>query len=94
MLESLKELTYKNVEVIVVDNASPSDDPDVIKQAFPNIHLIKSKENLGFAGGNNLGVEASNGEYLLFINNDTIVPKDFYCTASGKLWKMTIALEW
>lgn len=77
MLESLDELTYKNVEVIVVDNASPSDNPDVIREAFPNITLIKSEENLGFAGGNNLGVEASKGEYLLFINNDTIVPKDF-----------------
>ena len=77
MLESLKELTYTNVEVIVVDNASPNDDPDRIKEAFPNVNLIKSKENLGFAGGNNLGVRAAKGDYLLFINNDTIVPKSF-----------------
>lgn len=77
MLESLKELTYANVEVIVVDNASPNDDPNRIKEAFPNVNLIKSKENLGFAGGNNLGVRAAKGDYLLFINNDTIVPKDF-----------------
>ncbi|WP_420321456.1 glycosyltransferase family 2 protein [Flagellimonas sp.] len=77
MLQSLKGLTYPNVEVIVVDNASPNDNPDVIKEQFPEICLIKSKDNLGFAGGNNLGVKQSKGEYLLFINNDTIVPEGF-----------------
>ena len=77
MLQSLKELTYQNFEVIVVDNASPNDNPDIIKETYPEVHLIKSKENLGFAGGNNLGVEAAKGAYLLFINNDTIVPPNF-----------------
>ncbi|GMN06211.1 glycosyltransferase family 2 protein [Croceitalea sp. MTPC5] len=77
MLESLQFLSYKNVEVIVVDNASPDDDPDVLKSHFPEINLIKSKENLGFAGGNNLGVKVAKGDYLLFINNDTIVPENF-----------------
>jgi len=77
MLQSLKEAEYHNVEVIVVDNASPNDDPDIIKKRFPNVNLIKSKKNLGFAGGNNLGVRAAKGDYLLFINNDTIVPKNF-----------------
>ncbi|WP_190810950.1 glycosyltransferase family 2 protein [Flagellimonas sp. S3867] len=77
MLQSLKGLTYPNVEVIVVDNASPNDNPDTIKEQFPEVCLIKSKENLGFAGGNNLGVKQSNGAFLLFINNDTIVPERF-----------------
>nr|WP_299488093.1 glycosyltransferase family 2 protein [uncultured Allomuricauda sp.] len=77
MLQSLKGLTYPNVEVIVVDNASPNDNPDIIKEQFPEVCLIKSKENLGFAGGNNLGVKQSRGAYLLFINNDTIVPEGF-----------------
>ena len=76
-LESVRKLSYSNVEVIVVDNASPNDDPDAIKTAFPEIHLIKSHENLGFAGGNNLGVKHSKGEFLLFVNNDTIVPEHF-----------------
>jgi len=76
MLESLKGSNYPNLEVIVVDNASPNDNPDVIKEEYPHINLIKSKENLGFAGGNNLGVREAKGDFLFFINNDTIVPKD------------------
>lgn len=74
LLESLRGLTYPSVEVIVVDNASPNDKPDRIKEAYPEVNLIKSPTNLGFAGGNNLGIEAANGGFLFFINNDTEVP--------------------
>ncbi len=77
LLKSLQNVTYKNIEIIVVDNASPNDNPDIIKEKYPNIKLIKSEKNLGFAGGNNLGVRAANGKYLLFINNDTEVPPGF-----------------
>ena len=77
MLASLEQLTYPNYEVIVVDNASPNESPEIIKEKYPHIHLIKSEKNLGFAGGNNLGVRAAKGEYLLFINNDTEVPARF-----------------
>lgn len=76
MLDSLQKSNYKNLEVIVVDNASPNDNPDRIKEEYPEINLIKSAENLGFAGGNNLGVKIATGEYLFFINNDTIVPEN------------------
>ncbi len=77
MLESLRKITYKNYEVIIVDNASPSDNPDVIKDNYPEITLIKSKKNLGFAGGNNLGIQQSTGKYLFFLNNDTEVTETF-----------------
>lgn len=73
LLESLRKISYPALEIIVVDNASPSDNPDVIKERYPEVKLIKSEENLGFAGGNNLGVKASRGDFLFFINNDTIV---------------------
>lgn len=76
LLESLRGLTYPEVEVIVVDNASPNDQPDRIKEAYPEINLIKSPDNLGFAGGNNLGIDAAKGDFLFFINNDTEVPPD------------------
>ncbi|MEM9649102.1 MAG: glycosyltransferase family 2 protein [Bacteroidota bacterium] len=77
LLQSIRELSYPNYEVIVVDNASPKDNPDIIKDQFPEVNLIKSKENLGFAGGNNLGLKQAKGDFLLFINNDTIVPENF-----------------
>lgn len=76
-LKSLESCTYPNLEVWVVDNASPNDNPDQIKEIFPEIKLIKTKENLGFAGGNNVAVKQANGKYLLFINNDTEVEADF-----------------
>jgi GT2 family glycosyltransferase len=74
LLQSLQKISYPNVEIIVVDNASPNDTPDRIKELFPGIILIKSRENLGFAGGNNLGILAAKGKYLFFLNNDTEVP--------------------
>ena len=77
LLESLRKISYPHIEIIVVDNASPNDNPDSIKANYPEIVLIKSGKNLGFAGGNNLGIEKSTGYYLLFINNDTEVPTDF-----------------
>jgi GT2 family glycosyltransferase len=58
-------------EVIVVDNASPARDVDVIRDEFHSVVLIKSRDNLGFAGANNLGVRYSSGDVLLFLNPDT-----------------------
>lgn len=60
------------LEVIVVDNASQNQEADTISKRFPQVKVIKSKRNLGFAGGNNLGIKAAQGKYLFFINNDTI----------------------
>jgi GT2 family glycosyltransferase len=77
LLESLRHITYANVEVIVVDNASPNDDPAIIAKSFPEIVFIQSKKNLGFAGGNNLGVRHAKGKYILFLNNDTEVGPGF-----------------
>ena len=62
------------LEVIVVDNASKNQEveADTISKKYPHVKVIKSKKNLGFAGGNNLGIKAAQGKYLFFINNDTI----------------------
>jgi N-acetylglucosaminyl-diphospho-decaprenol L-rhamnosyltransferase len=60
-------------EVIVVDNASLADDATDVEAEFCGVKLIASKKNLGFAGANNLGVEHSRGQYLLFLNPDTLV---------------------
>lgn len=65
-----------SLEVIVVDNASQNQEADIISQRFSHVKVIKSDKNLGFAGGNNLGIQAAQGRYLFLINNDTIF-KDF-----------------
>ncbi|MBP3775761.1 MAG: glycosyltransferase family 2 protein [Prevotella sp.] len=64
----------ESLEVIVVDNASAQDEATQIAQSFPHVTVIKSDRNLGFAGGNNLGIKSAHGKYLLFLNNDTIIP--------------------
>ena len=76
LLESLRHISYDNIETIVVDNGSKKP-VDIIERDYPEVKLIKSKENLGFAGGNNLGIDAATGNYLLFINNDTEVEAGF-----------------
>ncbi len=63
----------ETLEVIVVDNASKEDEATIIGQLYPQVKVIRSKENLGFAGGNNLGIKAARGQYLFFINNDTVL---------------------
>ncbi len=72
LMETLP-LEDESIEVIVVDNASNQDEVSVIEQRYPQVTVIGSKENLGFAGGNNLGIQASHGKYLFFINNDTLL---------------------
>lgn len=75
-LESLKDSTYTNIEVIIVDQNSDEDPEKSFKQTYPDVILVKSKVNLGFTGGNNLAVEHSKGEYIFCVNNDTIIPPD------------------
>ena len=59
------------MEVIVVDNASDNQEADQISNRFPFVKVIKSDKNLGFAGGNNLGIKVSTGKFIFLINNDT-----------------------
>ena len=66
----------EDMEVIVVDNGSLEDEASVLQERYSQIKVIRSEKNLGFAGGNNLGIKAANGKYLYLINNDTIF-KDF-----------------
>jgi len=72
LIESLP-LEDPSIEVIVVDNASKEDEAVIITNRYPQVKVIRSKQNLGFAGGNNLGIKAAQGKYILFINNDTIL---------------------
>ncbi len=78
-------------EIIVVDNASKENEAKLLKVIFPTIECIRSNTNLGFSGGNNLGIERATGEYLFFINNDTLIEEDHIAEliswlASDKSW--------
>ena len=81
-LQSLKELNYPVYDVIVVDNGSAGEDVKVLKNCYSDyIHLIQNRENKGFAEGNNIGIRYAlaklNPDYLVILNNDTIVAPDF-----------------
>src|SRR4051812_43242426 len=71
LLKSIGNLEYANIEVIVVDNNSAENPAAQLKNTFPSVNVIISNKNLGFAGGNNLGIKAAKGDYLFFVNNDT-----------------------
>ncbi len=74
-LESTLSKTDLDLEVIVVDNNSEVSPRNKLRD-YPWVHLIESDRNLGFAGGNNLGVKHSSGEFLFFVNNDTELSLD------------------
>ncbi len=71
MLATLPAQKYPNWEVIVVDNGSPKHNSAYLKAQYPFIKHVSSPENLGFAGGNNLGLAFAKGEYIFLANNDT-----------------------
>ena len=72
LLETLP-LEDNSLEVIVVDNASKENEASIIEQRYPMVKVIRSPQNLGFAGGNNLGIKAAHGRYMFFLNNDTVL---------------------
>ena len=76
MIDSLPP--YEGMEVIVVDNGSKANEAAVIAARYPHVKAIRSEQNLGFAGGNNLGIKAATGQYLFFINNDTVVRDNWH----------------
>lgn len=77
MLKSLSKLSWENVEIIIVDNGSFNEDYKKIDSFYDNVKIIYSAKNTGFAGGNNMGIKASTGDYILLLNNDTEVDSGF-----------------
>jgi GT2 family glycosyltransferase len=81
-LESLQKIAYPNHKVVVVDNASASDDAGALRQKFGDYaHIIQNDKNYGYTGGNNIGIryglQVVKADYLLILNNDTTVAPDF-----------------
>jgi hypothetical protein len=71
----LKSITNKGYEIIAIDNASRDKTPKMIEQ-FPDVKLIRNDKNMGFARANNQGITIAQGQYLLFLNPDTIILED------------------
>jgi len=85
-LESIKQnLNRDKLEVIIVDNGSMEDHGEAFKVCFPELIYIRSEVNLGFAGGNNLGLKFAQGEYILMLNNDTEVVSGFVETLISEM---------
>lgn len=81
-LRSFQKVTYPSYEVILVDNASSGDDVRLLTEEFgKTVRLVRNDKNYGFAGGNNIGMKHAldrcSPDYLLLLNNDTVVAPDF-----------------
>ena len=72
-VDSLKKSTYPNLEILVVDNISSDDSQKKCKERFPDIKLIQNNKNLGYCGGNNVGIKEAKGTFVVILNPDTII---------------------
>ena len=72
-VESIKKSTYKNLEIIVVDNISTDKSQKTCKEKYPDIKLIQNDENFGYCEGNNIGIRKAKGDFIMILNPDTIV---------------------
>ena len=76
-IESVKKSSYKNLEIIVVDNISTDKSQEVCKEKYPDIKLIQNNENFGYCEGNNIGIREAKGDYIIILNPDTIVESNW-----------------
>lgn len=75
-LVSVSAIDYPKFEIILVDNGSTDGTAAEIREKFPEVKLIEAKENLGLNGGKNLGQKQALGEYVFFLDSDTVVDKN------------------
>lgn len=73
LLRSLERQTYPSVEILVVDNGSTDGSVRLVRGLFPEVQVVETGRNLGFTGGNNLGIREARGSLLALLNNDTVV---------------------
>lgn len=77
LLDALLAQSWPRFEVLLVDNASTDGSVTLVEQRYPAVRVLRSQENLGFTGGNNLGIAESRGEMVALINNDTVPDPDW-----------------
>ena len=76
-IESIKKSSYKNLEIILVDNISTDKSQKACKEKYPDIKLIQNNENFGYCEGNNIGIREAKGDYIIILNPDTIVESNW-----------------
>lgn len=77
LVQSLQSTVQSvSYEIIIVDNASVRNEAEILKKEFPKVITLRSERNVGFSGGNNLGIQAAGGKYIFLINNDTYLAED------------------
>lgn len=79
-LRSLAPVASRGVRIMLVDNGSSDGTPEEAKRSFPEVELVENGRNLGFPGGNNVGIRVAisrGAEFVILLNNDTVVDKDF-----------------
>jgi len=76
MIDSIKKYLFVPYEIIVVDNGSIENEAEKIGKLFTEVTVVRSDKNLGFAGGNNLGIKRAKGDYIFLLNNDTYIIDD------------------
>ncbi|MEM3374835.1 MAG: glycosyltransferase family 2 protein [Candidatus Woesearchaeota archaeon] len=76
LIKSIKKSTYKNLEIIVVDDASTDGTYEEIKRKFPDVKIVRNEKNLMVSASRNIGIKFSKGDYIFLIDSDNIVDKD------------------
>lgn len=76
-LDSLRAQTHPRTEILVADNASTDGSQALVREQYPEVKLVALPENRGFTGGNNAGIDASTGDIVILLNNDTEVEPDW-----------------
>src|SRR5690348_6564113 len=76
-IDSLLNLSYSNYEIILVDNASSDGSVEFVEKNYPKVRVIRNKENLGFAEGNNIGIRETKGELIALFNPDAVADKEW-----------------
>jgi len=90
-LKSVRAVDYPNFEAVVVDNGSADDSVPAIKAHFPGVSVIETGENLGYAGGNNVGMRYAmqqGADYVLLLNNDTVVDRSLLAALTRAALKL------
>lgn len=91
-IDSVLNQTYKNYEIIFVDNASVDESVKFVQENYKSVKILSLDKNIGFAGGNNRGCEIAQGEYIVLLNNDTIVDSNWLVELVKEIQKPNVGV--